>query len=1152
MGRYTLVASALEFSQFHRFPDPLPLELTIQDPLFWPWNCPEFIGIAELYPNPWLLPADPSIPAQSTPTLDVINIGYAAAGARQYFELAPHATGRANAPLTRLPGYNIWKGAAQGLGDKGFLVELSRRLEDVESGLDYWMEQKAVPPTRNDLLQPSYSATLAVAIFGQKPPPASEAGVDLWFRSSVVPALLSHWEGQVAKLSALLKKHVAVVESLYTPLSTQTLQSVHVPKLQSFAEAFTRIIKALGPRKWKAYETVCAHGREICNGLGHAFGFERHPTGKLPILLKRCIQSVKVDDATVAALREAIEIYVHVDDAPVEEPGLELPQHTIKIDELTGEATAQFDNMEVTDMWEMLGFPNGHIHGLNETVCTDAKLHPWETDAKKRAKYDAAIAAGGAAVAPFVLLPHQLSAVLALTHWAIRGESGFNCDAVGMGKTIVALALFAVLNNFRDWYRTHGAFPGGFADIHHKNGHPNCTRINATCKVTGHLCAPSSTHLWCTGQPDCPVSEHSCALNGPGHRGHRGCTREPKTCPVRDGHGNLPDWPFLVTAPPTLVQQWVDQFWRFIAPGHGNIIPYTNGTGSVAQVVLAHVSDPTGMFHRLGTGRMFVIGSTSAIKTDFNALFGARTKDLYPDVNISKEHEATLFGGFFSVCVHDEVQAARNPKTGNYAPIHVLSRRSFTTIMSTATPITRSPADIMYLAAAGNHALARTQSDWSTNVAESMANLLKLERKISKSRDDVDVGLGLAERVYSSLPGGNSGQFLDPQTSALVLVALTFGQKIRKQLIRRSRQDVEPNLANTLPPVMRPDLVLSPGPWEEAQLRAHNDRRAEQMRESLHVRNARREEDAKRRGKKAPSLSARVMSSNFYLESRLDSNHTCLVSPLTGVDRTTFPQTKEDFYDHPSVKLSTMVDIIKHHQTHDAPPLTIREGELVPGNWDPPVAPGEHVRPLDKSDFKFVVYSAFAVALPLISRVLRVCGFDNIYTLYGDLSPEARRKNLDGFRNARGTVILLMTSVGVAGLNLQDADIMILLDANWSGSFDQQLVGRVYRQGQVCRTICYRLISMFTADYAIIRIGQPKEMANMAVLGNAKGLEIVGDLHGGLDNDEASNYLEEVLTEMDRLYEHSYDGKAPHIPRPPLALSTVPPDPALKAVLASA
>ncbi|KZV78119.1 hypothetical protein EXIGLDRAFT_692516, partial [Exidia glandulosa HHB12029] len=205
-----------------------------------------------------------------------------------------------------------------------------------------------------------------------------------------------------------------------------------------------------------------------------------------------------------------------------------------------------------------------------------------------------------------------------------------------------------------------------------------------------------------------------------------------------------------------------------------------------------------------------------------------------------------------------------------------------------------------------------------------------------------------------------------------------------------------------------------------------------------------------------------------------------------------------------------------------------------------------------KKTFKFVVYSAFVVALPLITRVLNVCGYENVYSLHGSLTADARRKCLSAFHSATGTAILIMTSVGVTGLNLQDADVMVLLDANWSGSFDTQLVGRVYRQGQVCRTICYRLISMYTADYAIILIGLPKELANSAVLGDAKNLQ--GQIQSDdLDDQDPTSYLEEVFTSMDRLYNRSRKrGMALVVPRPPLALSTVPPQPVLSDAMAKA
>ncbi|KZV78118.1 hypothetical protein EXIGLDRAFT_634575, partial [Exidia glandulosa HHB12029] len=154
-------------------------------------------------------------------------------------------------------------------------------------------------------------------------------------------------------------------------------------------------------------------------------------------------------------------------DEETDEPPAAPPGRDPTIDVLEGEGTKEFDSQEASVLWERLGFVNRHIPGLHQQLCTNVSLHGWERNAKKLAEYDAAIAEGGDSVTPFVLMKYQLSAVLALTKWTILGECGFNCDAVGMGKTIVTLALFAVLNCYRDWYRAHGQFPGMFGEVHH-------------------------------------------------------------------------------------------------------------------------------------------------------------------------------------------------------------------------------------------------------------------------------------------------------------------------------------------------------------------------------------------------------------------------------------------------------------------------------------------------------------------------------------------------------------------------------------------------------------------------------------------------------------------------------------------------------------
>lgn len=126
----------------------------------------------------------------------------------------------------------------------------------------------------------------------------------------------------------------------------------------------------------------------------------------------------------------------------------------------------------------------------------------------------------------------------------------------------------------------------------------------------------------------------------------------------------------------------------------------------------------------------------------------------------------------------------------------------------------------------------------------------------------------------------------------------------------------------------------------------------------------------------------------------------------------------------------------------------------------------------------------------------------------------------------------------------------------------------MYRQGQTCRTIVYRLICTNTADWAIRLIGLPKELANMAMLGENKGIRAwqlhfvqsrlnvmcaVTTMKGDeIDSREGSVFLEEVWADVDARALVDRKGKAVALHRPPLALSSVDPDPTLTRAMAQA
>jgi hypothetical protein len=108
----------------------------------------------------------------------------------------------------------------------------------------------------------------------------------------------------------------------------------------------------------------------------------------------------------------------------------------------------------------------------------------------------------------------------------------------------------------------------------------------------------------------------------------------------------------------------------------------------------------------------------------------------------------------------------------------------------------------------------------------------------------------------------------------------------------------------------------------------------------------------------------------------------------------------------------------------------------------------------------------------------------------GKVLPAKRAEILRDFRRSKKPEVLLLSQVGLTGLNLDCANILVILvstevvgqryvnsvqDVLWSGLDDRQLVGRLHRQPQEKQVYVYRLLSMRTPDMILSRISVGKQ-----------------------------------------------------------------------------
>ncbi|VDK58611.1 unnamed protein product, partial [Cylicostephanus goldi] len=126
---------------------------------------------------------------------------------------------------------------------------------------------------------------------------------------------------------------------------------------------------------------------------------------------------------------------------------------------------------------------------------------------------------------------------------------------------------------------------------------------------------------------------------------------------------------------------------------------------------------------------------------------------------------------------------------------------------------------------------------------------------------------------------------------------------------------------------------------------------------------------------------------------------------------------------------------------------------------------------LKKKQHRCLVFSQFVGVLDIVQDLLELRGYE-YERLDGNVPAEERFRAINNFqktKKARTTpedpwCFLLSTKAGGVGLNLNAADTVIFLDADWNPQNDIQAMARCHRIGQSkpVRVIC--LIGRYTVE----------------------------------------------------------------------------------------
>ncbi|KNE64148.1 hypothetical protein AMAG_09199 [Allomyces macrogynus ATCC 38327] len=167
---------------------------------------------------------------------------------------------------------------------------------------------------------------------------------------------------------------------------------------------------------------------------------------------------------------------------------------------------------------------------------------------------------------------------------------------------------------------------------------------------------------------------------------------------------------------------------------------------------------------------------------------------------------------------------------------------------------------------------------------------------------------------------------------------------------------------------------------------------------------------------------------------------------------------------------------------------------------------------LAKTKEKVVLVSNFTSTLDLLERICSELGASQ-FRLDGCTTVSKRQALVDSFNEPTHPtrVFLLSARAGGLGLNLVGASRLVLVDADWNPSVDQQALARIWRDGQTRPVFLYRLVVAGTLEERIVQRQVTKVELSHQVL----------DRDDALALDSAPSFSRDELKELFQIDPHT-------------------------------
>ncbi|QRW15509.1 ATP-dependent DNA helicase [Ceratobasidium sp. AG-Ba] len=654
---------------------------------------------------------------------------------------------------------------------------------------------------------------------------------------------------------------------------------------------------------------------------------------------------------------------------------------------------------------------------------------------------------------PISMMPHQVAGTSAILKRAFTGDQDspalptFLCDDVGLGKTAQLLGVIQMIAHMRQQQEYHPSKK----------------------LVPPPMAAPAG-----------------------------------KNTPYFAGLDEIPNLPHLLIMPRTLSDQWTSEIDKFTTKGSFQVVRYNSDQDNLPRFFSSGDYQKAAGADGRTAGRVIVIADQSLKLAEGDPTQLKRRQETMVAGNIWDQRFATV--------IYDESHNLRNDRLTNLASI-IISDHALLRIAATATPLFTAPRSVLILCFALIGLLNRSiqdlcgqcrvlrfspfiglqgqnlykrlremekqaKKDWDDEAAEVISDAIDDDvREIAEmegAEDDLARVAQITEDVRRRYDSGDQKKILQTQFIHEESIE-TVRELILPIIVRRTCDSKDMDGKPLLPMRRYKELMAwSPLSSEEQAVSRHELSKT-------HLQPSHR----------GLLFDPKVLVWEDFLMGQKDA---CMQREIVLlkkekvelkllVNKITESWTVDNLDEKMSTRLKTLYAILEHYWV---------------GNPKPPIYQQDGIRnlaaeakqpepPLLSKPRKFVIYVEYGVHLRLTKRMLELQGIKCV-EYHSQMNMIQRAKAAETFQKDANCRVMLLSKVGGAGLNLQVASVMIFLSPVWSGLEKMQIIGRLWRFGQLDEVIVFMIVAQGGADLPLAGYAGGKSAMAAVFLGPEKRL----------------------------------------------------------------